>query len=98
MPTDLVGDQSSPLAGGNKNGTRHTSGNLKPEFGGTGKYDDDLKTLAVDTRPAVRGDSAPPGAQIGENGVFGRQTNSSGGKSIDIPANGGKPHETLHYD
>jgi hypothetical protein len=64
LPTDLVGDQSSPLAGGNKNGTRHTSGNLKPEFGGTGKYDDDLKTLAVDTRPAVRGDSAPPGAAI----------------------------------
>jgi hypothetical protein len=23
--------------------------------------------------------------------------NSSGGRSIDIPANGSKPHETLHY-
>jgi len=98
LPVDLVGDQSSPLAGSNKNGTRHTSGNLKPEFGGTGNYDEDLKTLAGETRPAVRGDSAPPGAQIGENGVFGRQTNSSGGKSIDIPANGSNPHETLHYD
>ncbi|HGM7301878.1 TPA: RHS repeat-associated core domain-containing protein [Stenotrophomonas maltophilia] len=98
LPTDLVGDQSSPLAGPNKNGTRHTSGNLKPDFGGTGNYDSDLKALAGDTRPAVRGDSAPPGAQIGENGVSGRQTNSSGGKSIDIPANGDKPHETLHYD
>lgn len=97
MPTGLVGDQSSPLAGGNKSGTRHTSGNLKPEFGGTGKYEDDLKTLAGDTRPAVRGDRAPPGAQIRENGIFGRQTKISGGKSIDIPANGGKPHETLHY-
>ena len=98
LPTDLVGDQGSPLAGPNKSGSRHTSGNLKPEFGGTGNYDDDLKTLAGDTRPTVRGDSAPPGAQIGENGVFGRETNSSGGKSIDIPANGDKPHETLHYD
>lgn len=87
LPTDLVGDQSSPLAGPNKSGTRHTSGKLKPEFGGSGNYDDDLKALAVDTRPTVSGDSAPPGAQIGENGVFGRQTNSSGGKSIDIPAN-----------
>lgn len=98
LPTVLVGDQSSPLAGPNKNGTRHTSGNLRPEFGGSGNYDRDLKTLAGNTRPAVRGDSAPPGAQIGENGVFGRQTNSSGGRSIDIPANGDKPHETLHYD
>ena len=98
LPTGLVGDQNSPLAGGNKSGTRHTTGKLKPEFGGNGEYDDDLKTLAGDTRPTVRGDRAPLGAQIGENGVFGRQTNSSGGKSIDIPANGDKPHETLHYD
>jgi len=65
---------------------------------GAGNYDDDLKILAGDTRPAVKGDSAPSGAKIGENGVFGRDTNSSGGKSIDIPANGNKPHETLHYD
>lgn len=93
-----MGDQGSPLAGPNKSGSRHTSGNLKPEFGGTGNYDDDLKALAGDTRPTVRGNSAPPGAQIGENGVFGRETNSSGGKSIDISANGDKPHETLHYD
>jgi hypothetical protein len=28
----------------------------------------------------------------------GRDTNSSGGKSMDIPGNGNKPHETLHYD
>ncbi|WP_204274750.1 hypothetical protein, partial [Enterobacter hormaechei] len=98
LPVDLVGDQRSPLAGSNKNGTRHTCGILKPEFGGTGIYDEDLKTLAGDAGPAVRGDSAPPGAQIGENGVFVRQTNSSGGKSIDIPANGDKPRETLHYD
>ncbi|HFK2922116.1 TPA: hypothetical protein ACGY72_003320 [Stenotrophomonas maltophilia] len=39
-----------------------------------------------------------PGAQIGEDGVSSRQTNSSGGQSIDIPANDEKPHETLHYD
>ncbi|WP_440055935.1 RHS repeat-associated core domain-containing protein [Pseudoalteromonas sp. T1lg65] len=44
------------------------------------------------------GDSAPPGSLIGENGVFGRPENSSGGASIDIPANGDKPHETLHYE
>lgn len=81
-----------------KDGTRHTSGPLTPENGGTGDYDTDLETLTVGTREAGEGDDAPPGAQIGENGVFGRQTNSSGSKSIDIPVNGDKPHETLHYD
>lgn len=47
-----AGDQSSPLAGPNKNGTRHTSGNLRPEFGGTGNHNSDLKTLAGNTWPA----------------------------------------------
>ena len=69
---------------------------LPAGFGGTGDYDADLETLAGETRPAGPGDNAPSGAQIGTNGVFGRE-NSSGGRSIDIPANGDKPHETLHY-
>jgi len=38
----------------------------------------------------------PPGGQIGKNGVYGRQA-PDGGYRIDIPANGDKPHETLHY-
>jgi RHS repeat-associated protein len=97
LPSGLVGDQTSPLAGPNKSGNRHTSGNLAPQHGGSGDYDTDLKTLAGNTRPAVKGESAPLGAQVGENGVFGRNPNKSGGKSIDIPANGQKPHETLHY-
>lgn len=98
LPDKLVGDQSDDRAGPNKNGKRHTSGPLTPENGGTGDYDADLEILTGGTREAGKGDSAPPGAQIGENGIFGRPTNSSGGKSIDIPANGDKPHETLHYD
>ena len=92
LPTDLVGDQSDPRAGPNKSGTRVTSGPLTPENGGTGYYDKDLNTLTGGTRPWQPGDSAPPG-----NGIFGRPQNSSGGQSIDIPANGDKPHETLHY-
>ena len=50
------------------------------------------------TRESGEGDSAPPGVQIGENGIFGRPKNSNEDQSIDIPANGDKPHETLHYD
>lgn len=92
LPDGLVGNDPTPRGSGNS----VTSGTLSPDFGGTGDYDTDLGTLAGETRPAGPGDKAPPGAQIGENGVFGRE-NSSGGRSIDIPANGDKPHETLHY-
>ncbi|WP_350016393.1 RHS repeat-associated core domain-containing protein [Rhodanobacter sp. IGA1.0] len=98
LPTTLVGDTADPRAGSNRSGTKFTSGNLLPKFGGVGDYQSDLKTLAGDTRLQVTGDSAPPGSQVGANGVFGRSPNSSGGKSIDIPANGDKPHETLHYE
>lgn len=96
LPTDLVGDQSDPRAGPNRSGKRHTSGPLTPENGGTGDYDEDLEQLTGGTRPYKPGDKAPPGSQVGENGIYGRP-NSSGGMSIDIPANGNKPHETLHY-
>ena len=97
LPDELVGDQSDPRAGPNKGGKRHTSGPLRPEFGGTGNFEEDLETLAGPVRPWQPGDAAPPGSLVGENGVFGRPTNSSGGASIDIPAKGGRPHETLHY-
>lgn len=98
VPNGLVGDQSDDRAGPNKSGKRHTSGPLTPENGGTGDYETDLETLTGGTRPAGEGDSAPPGSQVGENGIFGRPENSTGGASIDIPAKGDKPHETLHYD
>ncbi|WP_425470915.1 DUF637 domain-containing protein [Trinickia fusca] len=97
VPDGLVGDQSDPRAGPNKGGKRHTSGPLTPENGGTGDYERDLETLTGGTRPWQPGDKAPPGSQVGQNGIFGRPQNSSGGKSIDIPPNGNKPHETLHY-
>jgi len=93
----LVGDQSDPRARTNKSGKRHTSGALRPEHGGTGDYEKDLETLAGETSPATEDDPAPIGSSLGTNGVFGRP-NSSGGHSIDIPANGNKPSETLHYD
>ncbi len=98
VPNDLVGDQSDDRAGPNKSGKKHTSGPLTPENGGAGDYETDLETLTGGTRLAGEGDSAPPGSQVGENGIFGRPENSTGGASIDIPAKGDKPHETLHYD
>ena len=97
LPDALVGDQNDPRAVPNKGGTKWTSGPLTPANGGVGDYQTDLDKLTGGTRPQRPGDSAPPGSQVGTNGIFGRPQNSSGGKSIDIPANGGKPHETLHY-
>jgi len=97
LPTDLVGDQSNPNSGPNKDGSRHTSGPLKPEYGGTGDFLADLEKLTGGIRPVRPDERRPPGSLIGENGIFGRPENSNGGSSIDIPANGSKPHETLHY-
>ncbi len=97
IPDKLVGDQSDPRAGPNKNGGKHTSGPLTPDNGGTGQFRPDLDKLTGGVRPWQPGDKAPPGSLVGPNGIFGRPGNSSGGQSIDIPANGSKPHETLHY-
>uniref|UniRef100_UPI001427D9E5 hypothetical protein n=1 Tax=Paracidovorax oryzae TaxID=862720 RepID=UPI001427D9E5 len=97
IPDVLVGDQSDPRSGPNASGKKHTSGPLAPEYGGVGDFVKDLDVLTGGVRPWQRGDSAPPGSLVGENGIFGRPGNSSGGQSIDIPAKGNKPHETLHY-
>lgn len=96
LPTGLVGDQTDPRAGVNPSGGKNTSGELLPQYGGTGNFLDDLERLTGGTRPWQPGDKAPPGSLVGANGIFGRP-NTSGGFSIDIPANGNKPHETLHY-
>lgn len=56
-----------------------------------------LSCLLVERDLAKKGDSAPPGSSVGENGILGRPKNSESGASIDIPSNGEKPHETLHY-
>lgn len=97
LPDKLVGDQSDPRAGPNKGGGKNTSGTLTPENGGNGDFLNDLDVLAGPVRPQQPGDKAPPGSLVGGNGVFGRPDNKTGGSSIDIPANGTKPHETLHY-
>jgi filamentous hemagglutinin len=97
LPDKIVGDQTDPKAGPNKGGGKHTSGPLTPANGGKGDFGADLNTLTGGTRPREPGDKAPPGSLVGPNGIFGRPENSTGGQSIDIPANGDKPHETLHY-
>ena len=96
VPSDLVGDQGSDSAGLTKNGKRHTSGPMTPENGGTGDASKDFdKLTGGNVQPA--GGTYPPGTLVGPNGVVLRPGQKSSGPRIDIPGNGSKPPETLHY-
>lgn len=102
VPGDLVGDQSDPRAGPGNSGKRHTSGPLTPENGGTGDAEKDFDKLTGGTGrpfPSSDGRSKIPGAQVGDNGIWIRPgTKSPGdGPRIEIPGNGNKLPETLHY-
>ena len=94
IPDGLVGDQSDSRSG--QSGKRHTSGALTPENGGTGDAQMDFDHLTGGTgQPATTPNTYPPGTQVGANGIIIRPGRT--GTSIDIPANGSKPPETLHY-
>jgi filamentous hemagglutinin len=95
VPEGLVGVQDNKAG---PQGNRHNSGPLAPSKGGTGDINKDFDHLTGGkSNPAPPGSGYPPGTQIGVNGVAHRPgANGSGGR-IDIPANGSKPHETLHY-
>jgi RHS repeat-associated protein len=100
VPTDIVGDQSSSQAGETKNGKRHTSGPLTPANGGTGDAKKDFDHLTGGTGKPMPGNdsrSSVPGAQIGANGVWIRPGEGDKGSRIEIPGNGTKLPETLHY-
>jgi len=95
LPPGLVGtqdDKSGPQ------GDRHNSGPLDTAHGGVGDAGQDFSTLTGGkSGPAPAGSTYPPGTQVGDNGVVLRPARGNSGPRIDIPANGAKPHETLHY-
>ncbi|WP_182084198.1 hypothetical protein [Aureimonas sp. ME7] len=77
-------------------GNRHNSGPLAPENGGTGDAEKDFDHLTGgQSQPA--GDRFPEGSRVGPGGELFRPGSGSKGPRIDIPASGGKRHETLHY-
>jgi RHS repeat-associated protein len=93
LPDGLVGVQDDKSG---DRGNRHVSGPLTPEHGGTGNAQDDFDHLTGGSgKPAP--DNYPEGTRIGSNGIVIRPGTESKGPRIDIPAKGGKPHETLHY-
>ena len=93
LPDGLVGDSPS-----GPKGKRRNSGPLTPENGGTGNAEEDFGTLGGGTsEPASTGDGMPDGSQVAPNGTRFRPGTETKGPRIDVPANGDKPHETLHY-
>ncbi len=93
LPDRIVG--TGPRKG---SGKTVKSGPLAPENGGTGDPTKDFgKLTGGNSRPAEPSDRAPPGTQIGGNDIRLRPASGRYGPRIDIPANGDKPPETLHY-
>jgi RHS repeat-associated protein len=94
LPDKLVGVQDGKSG---TQGNRENRGPLAPEHGGTNDAGKDFDKLSGGkSGPAPEGSKYPPGTQVGENGVALRPEGKTGPR-IDIPANGEKPHETLHY-
>jgi RHS repeat-associated protein len=93
LPTGPVGTDPEPTKG-----SRTKSGPLAPEHGGSGDAGKDFGTLTGgNSAPAAPEKRYPAGTQVGENGVALRPAAGTAGPKIDIPANGSKPHERLHY-
>ena len=93
LPDGLVGVQDDKSG---ERGNRHNSGPLAPEHGGTGEAHDDFDYLTGGTGKQAP-DNYPEGTRMGDNGIIIRPGINDKGARIDIPANGDKPHETLHY-
>ena len=95
LPEGLVGETDSKFG---EQGKRTNSGVLSPANGGTGNVEEDFGTLTGgNSRPAVESDRREPGSIIGTNGITLRPARGEKGPRIDIPANGSKRPETLHY-
>jgi len=90
LPEDFVGVQDDKS---DRQGNRQNNGPLSPDHGGTGDAEADFGILGGDAGYDVIDD----GQSVATNGVRLRPATETNGPRIDIPANGNKPHETLHY-
>jgi len=95
LPEGLVG---TPDKGSRQQGGRVNNGPLDPQNGGTGDAESDFDRMTGGkSGPSSESSGLPAGSRVGENGVIYRPESGRAGPRIDIPANGDKPHETLHY-
>lgn len=88
LPADLVGNNPR-----DSSGKRTNSDGLSSGAGGTGDPKKDFDVLTGGTGKV----DPETGFIKGDNGVQYRPGNGRTGPRIDIPANGAKPPETLHY-
>jgi RHS repeat-associated protein len=93
VPTEPVG--TPPRTPGK--GGQIQSGPLHPDHGGTGDADADHDHLTGGTGRPNESGGRPAGTRVGENGIQIWPGKTGQGPRIDIPANGAKPGETLHY-
>lgn len=96
LPDEPVGSPDDRKTG---KGGQIQSGPLAPENGGTGNPNEDFDVLTGGkSSPAPEDSTFPEGTRIGDNGVVIRPgSKPDDGPRIDIPQNGDKPRETLHY-
>ncbi|HEU0277631.1 MAG TPA: RHS repeat-associated core domain-containing protein [Rhodanobacteraceae bacterium] len=95
LPKKLVGVQDAKSS---QQGKRHNSGPLAPEHGGTNDAEKDYgKLTGGQSTSAPAGKGYKEGTRVGANGISLRPARGDKGPRIDIPANGNKPPETLHY-
>ena len=78
-------------------GGQTQSGPLHPDHGNTGDPDKDFGHLTGGTGRPNEAGGRPAGTQVGGNGVQIRPGSTGQGPRIDVPPNGTKPGETLHY-
>jgi filamentous hemagglutinin len=85
-----VGEQDAKA---DQQGNRHNSGPLSGDFGGPGNAESDFGVLGGEQGIQTN----EKGHKVAPNGVILRPGTEKSGPRIDVPANGQKPHETLHY-
>jgi hypothetical protein len=96
VPEDLVGTQDKK-AGPGSGRKGWNSGPLDPAHGGTGDPQKDFDLLTGgQSSPAPADQGYPPCTVVGPKGIVLRPGDGTGPR-IDIPGNGSKPPETLHY-
>jgi RHS repeat-associated protein len=93
LPTGPVG--TPPHTEGK--GGQIQSGPLHPNHGGSGNPHRDHDHLTGGTGKPNNTGGRPPGTRVGDNGIQIRPGKPGQGPRIDIPPNGPKPGETLHY-
>lgn len=96
-PVSPADTQNAPFRALQQGG-RVSNAPLDPRYGGNGDAEADFDRMkGGKSGPSSEGSGLPAGSCVGEDCVIYRPESGRAGPRIDIPTNGGKPHETLRY-